>query len=89
MQTATLQGERLLIVEDEPLIALALQAMLEREARASFSPVRCERRCETPMAPHCPPIAEGEGRIMRMRRCLARLADTGEDTSAGERVVAR
>ena len=31
MQTATLQGERLLIVEDEPLIAMDLQATFERE----------------------------------------------------------
>jgi len=31
VQTATLQGERLLIVEDEPLIAIDLQATFERE----------------------------------------------------------
>src|SRR5215475_4584082 len=31
VRTATLQGERLLVVEDEPLIALDLQATFERE----------------------------------------------------------
>jgi len=31
VRTATLQGERLLVVEDEPLIAMDLQATFERE----------------------------------------------------------
>jgi hypothetical protein len=33
-------------------------------------------------------ISEGEERIVRVRRRIARLASTGADTSAGERVVA-
>ena len=33
-------------------------------------------------------ISEGEERIMRMWRRIARLASTGADISAGERVVA-
>jgi len=35
MQTATLQGERVLIVEDEPLIALNMRAILEREGASA------------------------------------------------------
>jgi len=31
VRTATLQGERLLVVEDEPLIAMDLQATFERQ----------------------------------------------------------
>src|SRR5215475_11374976 len=177
VRTATLQGERLLVVEDEPLIALDLQATFEREGArvvlahtmpdalryadsaalsagvldfrigsnnadpicealtrrdvpfvffTGLSGALPERWAATPMVekPAAPEIiigalkfvlspeareivvrsqrgdvdgklarleqaiSEGEERIMRVRRCIARLASTGADTSAGERVVA-
>ena len=177
MQTATLRGERLLIVEDEPLIAIDLQATLEREGarviRAHTMPEALryadsaalsagvldfrvgsdnadpvcealtrrevpfifftglsgalpERWAATPIVPKpaAPEtiigalkfvlspeareivlrsqrgdgdpnlarieeaISAGEERIMLVRRCIARLASTGADTSVGERVVA-
>ena len=177
MQTATLQGERLLVLEDEPLIAIDVQATLEREgARVLLAHTMreallhansgalsagvldfrvggedAEPVCETltrrevpfifftglsgalperwaamPIVPkparaetiigalkfvlspetreilvrsQCDEdhrkfaqleraISEGEERIQRMRRCIARLASAGADTSAGERVVA-
>jgi len=178
LQTATLQGERLLILEDEPLIAMDLQATFEREgarvvlARTMRQALRyadaaalsagvldfrvgsnhadpvCEaltRRdvpfifftglsgalpkkwAATPivakpataqtiigalkfvLSPETRDIivrsqrgddesrkfaqleraiSEGEERIARVRRCIARLASAGADTSAGERVVA-
>ena len=177
MQTATLRGERLLIVEDEPLIAIDLQATLEREGarviRAHTMPEALryadsaalsagvldfrvgsdnadpvcealtrrevpfifftglsgalpERWAATPIVPKpaAPEtiigalkfvlspeareivlrsqrgdgdrnlarieeaISAGEERIMLVRRCIARLASTGADTSVGECVVA-
>jgi len=177
VQTATLRGERLLIVEDEPLIAIDLQATLEREGarviRAHTMPEALryaysaalsagvldfrvgsdnadpvcealaqrevpfifftglsgalpERWAATPIVPKpaAPEtiigalkfvlspeareivlrsqsgdgernlarieeaISAGEERIMLVRRCIARLASTGADTSVGERVVA-
>jgi len=177
VQTATLQGERVLIVEDEPLIALDLQATFEREGarvvRAHTMPEALRYACyaalsagvldfrvgsnnadpvcealtrrevpfifftglsgalperwvATPIVPKpaAPEtiigalkfalspeareiivrsqrgddnqklaqieqaISEGEERIVRVRRCIARLASIGADTSAGERVVA-
>jgi DNA-binding response OmpR family regulator len=177
VQTATLQGERVLVVEDEPLIAMDLRATFEREgarvvlARTMRQALRyadaaalsagvldfrvgsddadpvCDaltrrevpfifftglsgalpqRWGATPIVPKpaAPKavigalkfvlspeareivvrsqrgdfdgklarieeaISEGEERIMRVRRCIARLASMGADTSAGERVVA-
>jgi len=177
MQTATLQGERLLVLEDEPLIAIDVQATLEREGArvllahtmreallhansgalsagvldfrvggedaepvcetltrrevpfiffTGLSGALPERWAATPIVPKpaAPEtiigalkfvlspdareivvrsqrgaddqrlaqieqaISEGEERIVRVRRCIARLASTGADTSAGERVMA-
>jgi len=178
MQTATLHGERLLILEDEPLIALDLQATFEREGArvvlahtmrealryANSGPLsagvldfrvgeeNADSVCETlarrevpfifftglsgalperwaamPIVPKPAraetiigalkfvlspemreirvrsqrtdddrrkfsqleqAISEGEARIMGVQRCIERLASTGADTSAGERVVA-
>src|SRR5215470_12177177 len=178
VQTATLPGERLLLVEDEPLIAMDVEATLEREgARVVVAPTMrealrhangavlsvgvldfrvgnedAEPVCETLIRREVPfifftglsgalpqrwaatpvvpkpatpqtiigavkfvlspetreivvrsqrggddsqkfarleqAISEGEERIMRVRRCTSRLASTGADTSAGERVMA-
>jgi len=177
VRTAALQGEQLLIVEDEPLIAMDLQATFEREGArvvlahtmpealryadsaalsagvldfrvgsndadpvcealarrdvpfiffTGLSGALPEKWAATPIVPKpaAPEtiigalkfvlspeareivvrsqrgdvdgmlaridqaISEGEERIMLVRRCIARLASTGADTSAGERVVA-
>jgi hypothetical protein len=42
-----LQGERLLIVEDEPFIAMELQDMLEGESATVVRARNCPRRCST------------------------------------------
>jgi hypothetical protein len=65
----------------------ALKFVLSPEAREI---VLRSQRCEFDgkLARIEQAISEGEERIMLVRRCIARLASTGADTSAGERVVA-
>jgi len=73
----------------EPEIIIgALKFVLSPEARAIV--VRSQRGGDDSpkFARLEQAISEGEERIMRVRRCIARLASTGADTSAGERVVA-
>jgi DNA-binding response OmpR family regulator len=64
----------------------ALKFVLSPEAREIV--VRSQRGADNQrLAQIEQAISEGEDRIVRVRRCIARLASTGADTSAGERVV--
>jgi hypothetical protein len=66
----------------------ALKFVLSPETRDIIVRLQCGGGDHRTFARLEQAISEGEERIMRVRRCIARLASAGADTSAGERVVA-